>query len=48
MELAIINESKEVLVIVKDLESCDFDSEQFLQDFNNHVVEMILREKEKE
>ena len=44
MELAIIKDNGDIIVIVKEVEKCDFEGGQSVDDFKYHVVEMVLRE----
>lgn len=48
MELAIIKDNGEIVSIVKDLEKCDFESHESVDDLKDHVVEMVLQEIDKE
>ena len=47
MELAIINESKEILVIVKDIDKYDFETISSLTMLAEHIMKMVQAEKEK-
>ena len=48
MELAIINESKEILVIVKNIDKYDFETISSLTMLSEHIMKMVEAEKEKE
>ena len=48
MELAIINESKEILVIVNNIDKYDFETISSLTMLGEHIMKMVQAEKEKE